>query len=389
MVRAVRILMLSWELPPTSSGGMAAHVDGLAHALAAGGDDVVVITRRDDRQLERDSTLAGVRILRAEVDLPWLPDRAIARVASANHAMVAASTALEQWRPDVVHAHDWQVAWAAQVLSHLHGVPVVTTFHGTERSRHGGHVPPGVPTDVNGVEWWAAVNSRHVIAITGLLARQVIGDFELDPAVVHPIIGGIDPAWWRTVGADEAAPAPDDPPLILTWGRVQYEKGFQVLIDAMAAVRTRVPEARCMIAGHGTYSAELQSRVDVAGLSDAIDLPGWLDDNRLRAAVHRADCVVIPSLYEPFGVVALEALAGGGPLVVAATGGLAEVIGDSGAALTFEPGNAAMLADRIVAALSDVDFGDDLRRRGAALVDNYTWAAVADRTRRVYTAAIG
>jgi len=109
----------------------------------------------------------------------------------------------------------------------------------------------------------------------------------------------------------------------------------------------------------------------------------------LRAAVHRADCVVIPSLYEPFGVVALEALAGGGPLVVAATGGLAEVIGDSGAALTFEPGNAAMLADRIVAALNDVDLGDDLRRRGAALVDDYTWAAVADRTREVYSAAIG
>jgi len=389
MVRAVRILMLSWELPPTSSGGMAAHVDGLAHALAAGGDDVVVITRRDDRRLERDSTLAGVRIIRADVDLPWLPDRAIARVASANHAMVAASTVLGSWTPDVVHAHDWQVVWAAQVLSHLHSAPVVTTFHGTERSRHGGHVPPGVPTDVNGVEWWAAANSRRVITITGLLARQVTSDFELDPEIVHPIVGGIDPAWWRTVADDEAAPAPDDAPLVLAWGRVQYEKGFQVLIDAMAEVRARVPDARCMIAGHGTYSAELQSRVDVAGLDDAIDLPGWLDDNRLRAAVHRADCVVIPSLYEPFGVVALEALAGGGPLVVARTGGLAEVIGDSGAALTFEPGNADMLANNIVAALTDSDLSDDLADRGQRLVDTYTWSAVADRTRDVYTAAIG
>lgn len=389
MVRAVRILMLSWELPPTNSGGMAAHVDGLAHALAAGGDDVVVVTRRDDRHLERDSTLAGVRIIRADVDLPWLPDRAIARVASANHAMVAASTVLGSWTPDVVHAHDWQVVWAAQVLSHLHSAPVVTTFHGTERSRHGGHVPPGVPTDVNGVEWWAAANSRRVITITGLLARQVTNDFELDPEIVHPIIGGIDPAWWRTIADDEAAPAPDDAPLVLAWGRVQYEKGFQVLIDAMAEVRARVPDARCMIAGHGTYSAELQSRVDVAGLDDAIDLPGWLDDNRLRAAVHRADCVVIPSLYEPFGVVALEALAGGGPLVVARTGGLAEVIGDSGAALTFEPGNADMLANSIVAALTDSGLSDDLADRGQRLVDSYTWAAVADRTRDVYAAAIG
>ena len=89
---------------------------------------------------------------------------------------------------------------------------------------------------------------------------------------------------------------------------------------------------------------ELQSQIDLEGVSDLVHLSGFLSDDRLRDTVHRAGCVAIPSLYEPFGIVALEALAGGAPLVVARTGGLAELIDGTGAGLLFEPGNAAELA---------------------------------------------
>ena len=121
--------------------------------------------------------------------------------------------------------------------------------------------------------------------------------------------------------------------MVLAWGRVQYEKGFQVLARAIAALRYRTAGVECMIAGRGTYLPELQSQIDLAGAGDLIELPGFLDDNELRAAIHRAGCVAIPSLYEPFGVVALEALAGGAPLIVADTGGLAELVGGTGSAL--------------------------------------------------------
>ena len=379
--------MLSWELPPATTGGMASHVDGLAHGLVDMGHEVVVITRRTPGT-ERDTDVAGVRVLRADVDLPWLPERAIARVASANHAFVIAAEALGAWCPDVVHAHDWQVAWTAQVLAARHGAPVVTTFHGTERSRHGGHVPPGVPTDVNGVEWWLASNSRRVITITRLLARQVTTDFELDPTAVRSIPGGIDPSWW-------AAPDPeiDETPasnLVFSWGRVQYEKGFQVLAAAMSDVRSQLPHARCEIAGRGSYLADLQSRIDVIGVSDVVDLVGYLSDNALRASIHRAACVVLPSLYEPFGVIGLEALAGGAALVVADTGGLAELVAGTGAALTFEPGNADQLASRICEVLDNPEGAATMRERARALVEStYSWAAIARRTEEWYVDAIG
>lgn len=383
---AVRVLMLTWELPPASTGGMAAHVDGLAHGLSDMGHEVVVITRRS-AGTDRDVNIAGVRVLRADIDLPWLPDRAIARVASGNHAFVAIADSLGDWRPDVVHAHDWQVAWAAQVLSGRHQAPIITTFHGTERSRHGGHVPPGVPTDVNGIEWWLAANSRRVITITRLLARQVTTDFELDPAAVRSIPGGIDPSWWAAPDPDlDESPRTD---LVFSWGRVQFEKGFQVLAAAMGTVRSRLPEARCEIAGRGTYLADLQSRIDVIGVSDVVDLVGFLSDNELRAAIHRAACVVLPSLYEPFGVIGLEALAGGAPLVISETGGLAELVEGTGAAQTFEPGNAEELADRICEILENPDRAAEMRTEARALVEStYSWAAIAQRTEAWYLDAL-
>lgn len=382
----VRVLMLTWELPPATTGGMAAHVDGLAHGLVDMGHEVVVVTRRTPGT-DRDVDVAGVRVIRTEVDLPWLPDRAIARVASANHAFVIAVDSLGDWRPDVVHAHDWQVAWAAQVLGARHAAPIVTTFHGTERSRHGGHVPPGVPTDVNGVEWWLAANSRRVITITRLLARQVTTDFELDPTAVRSIPGGIDPSWWAAPDPDlDESPRSD---LVFSWGRVQFEKGFQVLAAAMGTVRSQIPDARCEIAGRGSYLADLQSRIDVIGVSDVVDLVGFLPDNDLRAAIHQAACVVLPSLYEPFGVIGLEALAGGASLVVADTGGLAELVEGTGAALTFEPGNAEQLATQICRVLDNPDLAAEMRTKARSLVEStYSWAAIARRTDEWYRDAI-
>jgi glycogen(starch) synthase len=144
-----------------------------------------------------------------------------------------------------------------------------------------------------------------------------------------------------------------------------------------------------MIAGRGSYLPELQSQVDVAGVGDIVELPGFVSDNQLRAATHRAGCIVIPSLYEPFGIVALEALASGAPLVVADTGGLAELVGGTGSALLFEPGNAEHLADCIEEVLTDQELADRLVQRGRELLEaTYSWHAIAIRTLNVYVDAL-
>jgi glycogen(starch) synthase len=234
------------------------------------------------------------------------------------------------------------------------------------------------------------------------MVREITGGFELDPALVRRIPNGIDPSWWRVGARNEAADAvdfptdahgggddgamPTDRPVVFTWGRVQYEKGFQVLARAMAALRARVPGIVCVIAGRGSYLPELQSQIDLEGVSDIVQLPGFLPDDELRSAIHRANCVVIPSLYEPFGLVALEALAANAALIVADTGGLAELVGGTGSALMFEPGNAEELADRIEQVLTEPETARAMRRRANELLDaTYSWDAIASRTIDVYT----
>ncbi len=386
----MRVVHLSWEFPTGTASGLAAHVDGLAHGLSRAGHEVVVVSRSAPGAPADATTPRGVRVLRADVDLPWLPDHLIARTASGNHALaaIAATLGSEGWRPDVVHAHDWEVSWAAGVVAAWADAPLVTTFHGTERGRHGGHLPAGQPADVNMIEWWQAGRSARVIATTRLMVRGIVDGFELDPDRVHRVPAGIDPAWWRLTQPGEVVDAPRSG-RIFAWGRVQYEKGFQVLAQAIALLRGRLIGLECTIAGRGSYLPELQSQIDIAGVGDLIDVPGYLGETELRAALHEAGVVVIPSLYEPFGLVALEALAGGAPLIVANTGGLAELVAGTGAALLFEPGNAEQLADCIETVLTDQRLAAEMSVRAAELLEaSYSWDAIAARTLNVYERAL-
>lgn len=376
--------MLSWDYPPRVTGGTAAHVAGLSQALVDAGHDVVVLTI-SDRMTGPDEPPGGPRVLRAPLaKLPWLPQsEPISRSASANHALVALTAQLrrEGWEPDVVHGHDWRVGWASDTLAALHDVPFALTMHGTERIRHGGNLPQGVPTDVNSIEWWLAFRARRLIASSNFMVEQLVTGFELAPEQVTRVPNGIDPALWEF---PDAMPVEREP-LIVSWGRVQYEKGFQVLARAMHVLRGRVPDVNCTIAGRGSYLPELQSQIDVEGVSDLVELPGYVPDAELRKLVRRAGCVVIPSLYEPFGLVALEALAAGAPLIVAHTGGLSEMIDGTDAGLTFEPGNADDLAACIERVLTDHELAVSLTEHAERLVHStYAWDAIAMTTAQVY-----
>lgn len=374
--------MLSWEYPPLVVGGIATHVEGLATALARAGHEVVVVSLAHPDE-PADHVVEGVRVLRADTALPWLPEHnPVARMASANHQLAQCAARLGGWRPDVVHAHDWTVAWAADTLKALFAVPMVATVHATERGRHGGHVPMGVPGEINSVEWWLTYQAREVIACSRFMVREVIDGFDLPPDKVHLVPNGVDVAKWRT----EPLPAGTErEPLVVAWGRIQYEKGFQVLASAMGSLRHRVPGVRCVIAGRGTYLPELQTHLDMEGVGDLVHLAGFVPDDELRELLRRAACVVIPSLYEPFGIVALEGMAAGAPTVVARTGGLAEIVDGSGAGLLFEPGNPHDLADRVADVLHQPLLADELRHNAAALLQRtYTWDAIADATVSVY-----
>ena len=373
----MRVLLLTWYFPPQDMSGIAAHVDGLSKALAKGGHDVVVFAPPWRRSGE---TSPDVRVLRAHTGLPWLPDDdEVALAASASHHFVGLLSQLDGWVPDVVHVQDWRLAWAGDTIATLTGATLVTTFHGTERVRHGGHLPTGLPGTVHAVESWLASRSQGAITTSDVMMSAVVSGLEMDGSRVMRIPNGIDAEWWAST--QHATPAVERQQLVFTWGRVQFEKGFQVLVRAMSLLRQRMPDLRCVIGGAGSYLPDLQARVDFDGVADRIELIGYLTDDVLLNMLHRAGCVVIPSLYEPFGIVALEALAGGAPLVVAETGGLAELVRSTGAGLMFEPGHAEQLADGIERIFTEPGLADELGRNAAAmLAGQFCWEVIAART---------
>jgi glycogen(starch) synthase len=379
--------MLSWEFPPLVVGGIAPHVHGLAGALARAGHDVAVLTFHHP-DAEDDAMEDGVRVVRVRTDLPWLPeDQFVAGMATNNHHLVTALARLREWAPDVVHAHDWLVAWGGNTLHTVWGCPLVATIHATERGRQGGHLPPGQPSAINSIEWWLTYQASQVITCSEFMRHEVVSGFNLPGDKVHVVPNGVDPAPWapspggkRTLGTDD--------PLVVTWGRVQYEKGFQTLVQALPEIRLAHPGIRVVIAGRGGYLEELRALARQCGVEDAVEFPGFVPDEELRDLLHRAAAVVIPSLYEPFGIVALEALAAGAPLVAARSGGLAEVLEGTDAALLFPPGDAGALAGALRQLLGDPRAAKAQQATGHQLIaQRYTWDAIAAATLPVYEAA--
>ena len=173
----------------------------------------------------------------------------------------------------------------------------------------------------------------------------------------------------------------------MTWGRVQYEKGFQTFVHALPEVRQAVPGVRAVVAGQGSYLSDLHAAARAVGVEDICSFPGFVPDDELKGLLHEATVAVIPSLYEPFGIVALEAMAAGAPVLAAASGGLVEVIDGTGAGVLYPAGDPGALSAALRRMLAQPDGLAEQQAAAAKLLEGYTWDAVAARTVPVYTAA--
>ncbi|MFI5486280.1 glycosyltransferase family 4 protein [Micromonospora echinaurantiaca] len=390
-----RILMLSWEYPPVLVGGLGRHVHALSVALAAAGHQVTVVTRHADGAPLEEHT-DGVRVIRAAEDpvtFPLATNSLLAWTMAFNHTLTrAALRATDTADYDVIHAHDWLVAHTAMTLREHLDVPLVSTIHATEAGRHQGWLPEEMNRTIHGVEHWLSAESTRVIVCSGYMRDEVGALFGVPAGRVDVVPNGVEPQRWRAPAAAVAA-ARDrfagTGPLVTFAGRLVYEKGVQHLIAGLPRLRERHPGLRVVIAGDGPYRGELEADVHRLGLGAAVSMPGFLGGTDLPAVMAASDCFAVPSIYEPFGMVALEGAAAGAPLAVSATGGLAEIVEPGVTGMTFRPHDPDGLTDAVHALLSDRERARVLARRARAMVhEQYGWAAIAQRTAATYAAAI-
>lgn len=396
----MRVLMVSWEYPPVVVGGLGTHVQELAPRLAAQGHEVVVLCRHPDgtdasTHPTSDTVVDRVRVLRVAEDPPHLefvPDL-VAWTLGMGHAMVRSGfQLLGRWRPDVVHAHDWLVAHAAIALAEAADVPLVATVHATEAGRHSGWLTLPLNRQVHSVEWWLANSADALITCSQAMREEAAVLFDLDPEPITVLHNGIEPRDWRppeaAVAAARARYAEPGAPLLLFVGRVEYEKGLQDLIAGLREIRRTHPGTRLVIAGRGQLMDTLQAQARKLRVRRAVHLPGRLPDDELTAVLAAADALVLPSRYEPFGIVALEGAAAGTPLVASTAGGLAEIVVHGETGLSFEPGDVDGLVRGVREVLDD-PAAARVRARAARtrLATDFDWDDIAAGTARVYAAA--
>ncbi|WDZ82519.1 glycosyltransferase family 4 protein [Micromonospora cathayae] len=393
--RPRRILMLSWEYPPVLVGGLGRHVHALSVALVAAGHEVTVVTRHSEgAPLEEYAD--GVRIVRAAEDpvtFPLATDSLLAWTMAFNHTLTrAALRAAETGRYDVVHAHDWLVAHTAMTMRDHLDVPLVSTIHATEAGRHQGWLPKEMNRTIHAVEHWLSNESGRVIVCSGYMRDEVTGLFDVPAGRVDVVPNGVEPHRWKAPVAAVAAARrrfAGDGPLVTFAGRLVYEKGVQHLLAGLPRLRDRHPGLRAVIVGDGPYRTELEAEVQRLGLAGTVSLPGFLGGTDLPAVMAASDCFAVPSIYEPFGMVALEGAAAGAPLAVAATGGLAEIVEPGVTGMTFRPQDPDGLSEAVHALLSDTDRARALARRARVMVhEQYGWSAIAHRTAASYATAI-
>ncbi len=390
-----RVLILSWEYPPLIEGGLARHVRKLSEGLVGQGVEVHVLTRGGEES-PAEEEMAGVHVHRVlEPTRPTDLGEFVAWVERMNSDMLAAGVELgDRYDFDLVHGHDWLVANACDHLAKRFEAPLVTTIHATEYGRHQGHIIEHPQTYIHGVERWITNRSDRVIACSTFMREQIVDVFGVDPEKVEVISNGIDPEDLQPQNEAElkrlrAEFASEDESLILLVGRLVYEKGFQDALEALPEIIERLPKTRFIVAGSGTHEEELRRQADELGLMEHGKFLGWIGDDVLHSLYRIADVCVVPSIYEPFGLVALEAMASSCPCIVADTGGLREVVPHDEVGLRFRARDPHSLAEMTIRVLDDAKLCRRLTAEAFKHLRRFDWGDVAERTEAVYNELVG
>lgn len=385
-----RVLMLAWEFPPRTVGGLARAVYDLSRALAQEGAEVHVVTCHGDETLERE-VVEGVCVHRVTAPVHedggdfalWATVLNVRLAAMANRVLSA-------YGPfDVIHAHDWLVADSALMLSEMSGCPLVSTIHATEYGRHHG-LHNDLQRKIAGIEQELAQRSREVIVCSEYMRAEMRFIYQVPPEKLRVLPNGVDLAE-VTRGTQQALGLPrqrrgkDAGATVFYVGRLVREKGVQVLLDSAPAVLRVFPDTVFQIAGKGPMLEALQRQAAELGIGHAVQFLGFVDDERRNQLIEQADAAVFPSLYEPFGIVALEAMGIGTPTVVSQTGGLAEIVEHEVDGWLVEPGDSAQLAATLLQILSDPERAREASARGREkTITRYGWGSIARGTMQVY-----
>jgi glycosyltransferase involved in cell wall biosynthesis len=415
----MKVLMLGWEFPPYVSGGLGVACEGLVKGLLELSAEIVLVLPRPvesstralrilpagepapvpPRKRRRRERRVRLRLRRVRTLLrPYLTEEAYEEEIE---TLTAPDVAPEQtiYGPDlhaevlryaeevariasreefdIIHAHDWMTFMAGMRAKRASGKPLVLHVHATEFDRTGG----GENGFVTAIERAGAAAADRVVAVSGYTADVLASRYGVPRErlrVVHNAIDPREPAARFTIGEQD--------PLVLFAGRITWQKGPDYFVDAAERVAAEMPRVKFAVAGSGDRLRAMMQRVAARGLEDRFLFTGFLPPDDLDRLYARADVYVMPSISEPFGLTALEALQHGTPVIVSRSAGVSEVVKN---VLRVRFGDVEDFASKILSVLLFPPLRRALSTRGRADVERLSWRESAWRCLTVYRELVG
>jgi glycosyltransferase involved in cell wall biosynthesis len=383
----VKVVQVIPEFPPPLVGGGGYHVYNLARELAERGVDVKVFTLNREktfflRRTKIETHFGKVQVFRV----------AASHIPEFNYQIAPKLISLLlKENPDVIHAHGYQVFTtdAALVASKLRKTSLVLTLHGFPR----GFNDPAHRAHFNLIGKEALRKARRIISVSHRVAREftAIGVPEEKMAVIP---NGIDLGEFKQLPAGDPfrkrLDIKENEKIVLTVGRLEKIKGFQYLIRALPSIIKEVGSTRLVIAGPDfNYGGKLKKLTEETNVQDHVTFYGPINGKEKFEAFSAADVVAVPSLYEGFGMLLLEAMAAGKPLVATNTGAAPEIIQDGKNGILASPGDAEDLAGKIIKLLSDDQLMHLVGQESRKTVEAFDWEKVSEQIHKLYIDCLG
>lgn len=406
-----KVLMFGWELPPFNSGGLGVACYELASALAGKNAKITFVLPRN-----QDIKTAFMKIAFADdadeflnefnskfslhqISTPLSPyltedtynarrslyaklfgihlDQFASDLISEVYRYAAASAKIaktEQY--DVIHAHDWLSFPAAIVAKKISHKPFVAQIHALEQDRSPSPNPAIAAIEKEGLQ-----KADKVIAISHYVKNRIMQFYHIPAHKIEVVHNGSSLAPQNHEEFDLKSLKKDGRKIVLSAGRITYQKGIDYLVTAAAKVMKHDKNFILVIVGSGDMRHQIIQQAASLGISDRVFFPGFLRSNEMEKIYHAADVFVMPSVSEPFGLVAVEAASRGVPLIISKQSGVAEVINHS---LKVDFWDVDELANKLASVLRHKALRDTLVDSSLPEVAACTWDRAAVKCMTIY-----
>jgi len=389
----MRVLMISWEYPPHMVGGIGKHVADLLPELGK------LTTDHTPLQIDLLAPLYGtsaaveqlneqVTIYRVAMPPVDVTDHYNSVIANNAYFVDFAQTLAADRQYDLVHIHEWLTGVAGVALKLRWKAPLLVTIHGTERGRHQGYITSRTSQQINQLEWQICYEAWRVIVCSQFMREELQRYFNTPADKIDVIFNGVNSQPNHRCTPAEAAAlraryAPNGERLLFFVGRMVHEKGVHVLIRALPRILANYPQTKLLLAGKN--GQKMWPLAYELGVEQAVEFLGFISDRERDCIYQVVDAAIFPSLYEPFGIVALEAMSCGCNVIASHVGGLREVVEHLRNGLAVYPDDPLSIAWAVDQLFSNPGAAAQWRRRAQTeTLPLFSWKLIAEQTAAVY-----